>query len=55
MVHVLMINYSFIHSTHTKSPLNFETTKLEALVDTDLRNVFCSLGYLFIYLGYIFI
>ena len=30
---------------HTKSPLNFETSKLETLVDTDLRNVFCSLGY----------
>ena len=30
---------------HTKSPLNFETAKLEALVDMDLRNVFCSLGY----------
>ena len=30
---------------HTKSPLNFETSKLETLVDMDLRNVFCSLGY----------
>ena len=35
-----MINYSFIHSMHTKSPINFETIKLEALVDMDLRNVF---------------
>ena len=40
MVHVSMINYSFIHSTHTKSLLNFETTKVEAVVDKDLRNVF---------------
>ena len=30
---------------HTKSRLNLETTKLETLVHTDLRNVFCSLGY----------
>ena len=30
---------------HTKSPLNFETLKLETLVDMELRNVFCSLGY----------
>ena len=41
MVHVSMINnYSFRHSTHTKSPLNFENLKLEALVDMELRNVF---------------
>ena len=45
MVHVSMINYSFRHSTHTKSRLNFETLKLEALVDMELRNVFCSLSY----------
>ena len=25
--------------------VKFETTKLETLVDTDLRNVFCSLDY----------
>ena len=31
---------SLKHSTHTKSLLNFETSKLEALVDTDLKNVF---------------
>ena len=30
---------------HTQSPLNFEALKLETLVDTDLRNVSCSLGY----------
>ena len=30
---------------HTKSPLNFKTLKLETLVVTDRRNVFCSLGY----------
>ena len=40
MVPVSMINYSFIHSTHTKSWLNFETLKLEALVDTEIWNVF---------------
>ena len=30
---------------HTESPLDFETTKLETLVVTERRNVFCSLGY----------
>ena len=40
MIHVSMINYSFRHSTHTKSQLNFETLKLEAVVDTELKECF---------------
>ena len=35
----------FTKTFHAYQILNFETTKLETLVDTDLRNVFCSLGY----------
>ena len=30
---------------HTKSWLNFETLKIETLVDMDQRKGFCSLGY----------
>ena len=38
--YLFQLIYSLKHSMHTKSPLNFEILKLEALVDTDLRNVF---------------
>ena len=37
--------YSLKHSTHTESPLDFETTKPETVVVTECRNVFCSLDH----------
>ena len=39
------VSIKSIHSTHTESPLDFDTTKPETQIVKACRNAFCSLGY----------
>ena len=42
---MVTVSIKSMHSMHTESPLDFETTKPESQILKECRNVFCSLGY----------